>query len=103
MVNRPPLLLGRKRPITASRRNQAQFGQKKSFGLKNPSTLELEGGSRLKTRFINQEKEKLYDENQRNKKTANYLKDENLKLRTKLHFLENELQKNEKLVHEMMQ
>jgi len=53
MGYRPPLLLGRKRPITASRRNQAQFGQKKSFGLKNPSTLDLDGGSRLKTRFIN--------------------------------------------------
>jgi hypothetical protein len=92
----------KKRPITASRRNQGQFGIKKSFGAKNPSTLELEQ-NRMRPRIINQEREKLYDENQKNKKTANFLKEENMKLKTRIHFMENEMAKNEKLVSELMQ
>ena len=39
-----------------------QFGNvKKSFGSKNPSTLDLEV-SRMRPRIIHQEREKLYDD-----------------------------------------
>lgn len=46
---------GKKRPTTASRRGNGllQFGtQKKSFGSKNPSTLDLEI-SKLRPRLVN--------------------------------------------------
>ena len=99
---RPFLLNSKKRPITASRRNQAQFGVKKSFGTKNPSTLELDI-NRNRPRIMNLERERLYDDNIKNKKTANYLKEENMKLKTRIHFMENEMNKNEKLVTDLMQ
>jgi hypothetical protein len=35
--------------------------------------------------------------------TANYFKDENLKLKTKVHFLEGDNQKKEKLIDDLLQ
>ena len=47
-----PYKMGKKRPTTANRRNNMQFGIiKKSFGSKNPSTLDLEV-SRLRPRIV---------------------------------------------------
>jgi hypothetical protein len=48
------MLPAKKRPTTASRRNNIQFGvnKKSFFGSKNPSTIDLEV-SRLRPRIIN--------------------------------------------------
>jgi hypothetical protein len=53
----------KKRPTTANRRNNIQFGAniKKSFGSKNPSTLDLDV-SRMRPRFANQDKERLIED-----------------------------------------
>lgn len=79
-----------------------QFGQhKKSFVSKNPSAIDLEV-SKLRPRIINQERERLYDDAMRQKMAANYLKDENTRLKTKIHILESELTKKEKLVDDLL-
>lgn len=79
-----------------------QFGaQKKSFGSKNPSTIDLEI-SKLRPKIINQERERLYDDAMKQKMAANYLKDENTRLKTKIQMLENELVKKEKLVDDLL-
>ncbi len=90
----------RRRPGTASRRNQAGAA-KKMFTSKNPSTLDLEV-SRMRPRVINVEREKLYDDAMKQRITANFLKDENIKLKTRLHIMEGELQKKEKLVDDLL-
>ena len=74
---------------------------KKSFASKKPSTLDLEI-SRLRPRIVNQEREKLYEDAIKQKMTANFLKEENIKLKTKLHILEGELLKKEKLVDDLL-
>lgn len=74
---------------------------KKSFGSKNPSTLDLEV-SRMRPRIIHQERERLYDDAMKQKITANIFKDENIKLKTKVHILENELSKKEKLIDDLL-
>ena len=96
--------LQKKRPTTASRRNNVQFGviNKKQFGSKNPSTIDLEI-SRLRPRIIHQEREKLFDDAMKQKMQANYLKDENMKLKTKIQQLDSELTKKERLVDELLQ
>lgn len=58
--------------------------------------------SRLRPRIVHQEREKLYEDAIKQKMTANYLKDENTKLKTKLHILEGELLKKEKLVDDLL-
>ncbi|CDW71575.1 UNKNOWN [Stylonychia lemnae] len=94
----------KKRPTTASRRGNIPlaFGaQKKSFGSKNPSTLDLEV-SKLRPRIINQERERLYDDALKQKMAANYLKDENTRLKTKIHKLEVDLAQKERLVDDLL-
>ena len=101
----------KKRPTTASRRNQnvIQFGapnggsqmKKGQFGSKNPSTLELDV-SRMRPRIINQERERLYDDAMKQKITANFLKDENIKLKTRIHIMEGEIGKKEKLIDDLL-
>ena len=79
-----------------------QFGGiKKSVGSKNPSTLDLEV-SRLRPRQINLERERLYDDNLKQKITSNFLKDENVKLKTKCHILEADLSKKEKIIDDLL-
>ena len=51
----------------------------------------------------NQEPEKLFADAQQHKMAANVLKEENMKLKTRLLFMENEMSKNEKLVSDLMQ
>jgi len=91
----------KKRPITANRRNNLQFGGKKTFASKNPSTLDLEV-SRLRPKLANLDREKLYDDAMKQKITANFFKDENMRLKTRVHILENELSKKERLVDELL-
>lgn len=72
-----------------------------SFPSKNPSTMDLEV-LKMRPKNIRQERERLYDDVLRNKMTSNLLKDENLKLKTKVHMLENELSRKEKLVDDLL-
>lgn len=100
----------RKRPTTANRGGNilkqlasggGKQGGNKLFSSKNPSTLDLEV-SRMRPRVINQEREKLYDDVMKQKITANFLKEENIKLKTKLHIFEGELLKKERLIDDLL-
>lgn len=57
---------------------------------------------KMRPKNIRQERERLYDDVLRNKMTSNLLKDENLKLKTKVHMLEAELSRKEKLVDDLL-
>lgn len=76
--------------------------QKKSFPSKNPSTIDLEI-SRMRPRIVTQERERLYDDALKQKMTANFLKDENMKLKTRMHMLEAEMAKKEKHIDDLLQ
>ena len=97
----------KKRPITANRfprnnnNNPQMFNKKLGFPNKNPSTLDLEV-SRMRPKNIKQERERLYDDALRQKMIANLLKDENIKLKTKIHILESEIFKKERLVDDLL-
>lgn len=56
----------------------------------------------MRPKNIKQEREKLYDDALRQKMTANLLKDENLRLKTRIHILESEVTKKERLVDELL-
>ena len=56
----------------------------------------------MRPKIIRQEREKLYDDALRQKMTANLLKDENVKLKTKVHILESELLKKERLIDDLL-
>lgn len=58
--------------------------------------------SKMRPKNIRQERERLYDDALRQKMTANLLKDENTKLKTKVHILESELSRKEKLVDDLL-
>lgn len=76
---------------------------KKSIGGgKNQNTLEFDF-SRMKQRFGNIDREKLIEEARKEKITSNFLKDENVKLRTRVHILESEVSKKERLIDELLQ
>jgi hypothetical protein len=99
----------KKRPITANRvrNNFHHFNHSKrnvpggpNFN-KNQSSLDLEV-SRMRPKNIKVERERLYDEALREKMIANLLKDENLKLKTKVHILETEIAKKDRLVDDLL-
>lgn len=56
----------------------------------------------MRPRIIKQERERLYDDAMRQKMAANVLRDDNLKLKTKIHILEAELAKKDKLVDDLL-
>ena len=93
----------KKRPTTANRIRNNMFGvsKKVSYPSKNPSTMDLEV-SRMRPRNIKQERERLYDDALRQKMIANLLKEDNLKLKTKVHILEAEIIKKERLVDDLL-
>lgn len=49
------------------------------------------------------DRERLFDDAIKQKIAANFLKDENLKLKTKVHILEGEMQKKERFIDELIQ
>lgn len=103
----------KKRPITAANRmvrNHVSYGVSNSkkgtivngfIPNKNPSSLDLEV-SRMRPKNIKQERERLYDDAMRQKMVSNMLKDENVKLKTKIHILESEINKKERLVDDLL-
>ena len=58
---------------------------------------------RLRPRIVHQERERLYDDVMKQRMTANNLRDENLKLRTRLHMAENELTRKDKTIDDLLQ
>ena len=52
---------------------------------------------------MHQERERLYDDVMKQRMTANNLRDENLKLRTRLHMAENELTRKDKTIDDLLQ
>ena len=56
----------------------------------------------MRPRVIHQEREKLYDDAMKQKITANFFKEENVKLKTKIHILEGEVTKKEKLIDDLL-
>lgn len=56
----------------------------------------------MRPRNIRQERERLYDDALRQKMISNLLKEENVKLKTKVHILEGELAKKERLVDDLL-
>ena len=53
--------------------------------------------------MANHDRERIIEEAMKQKMATNILKDENLKLKTRIHILEAELQKKVKLMEEMLQ
>lgn len=74
---------------------------KKLFGSKNPSSIDLEL-SKIRGKVINLDKERLYDDVMKSRITSNVLKDENVKMKTRIHFLEAELQRKENLIDDLL-
>ena len=56
----------------------------------------------MRPRIINQERERLYDDAMKQKITANFLKEENVRLKTRIHILEGEMNKKEKLIDDLL-
>lgn len=78
----------KKRPITANRLRNNMLGLSKKQTYfpaqnKNQSSIDLEV-SRMRPKNIKQERERLYDDALRQKMISNLLKDENVKLKTKI-------------------
>ena len=58
---------------------------------------------RLRPRIVHQERERLFDDVMKQRMTANNLREENLKLRTRLHMTENELTRKDKTIDDLLQ
>lgn len=57
---------------------------------------------KLRPRVVLQERERLYDDVMKQRMATNNLKDENTKLRTRLHMTENELARKDKMIDELL-
>ena len=58
---------------------------------------------KLRPRVVLQERERLYDDVMKQRMATNNLKDENLKLRTRLQMTENELARKDKMIDDLLQ
>lgn len=58
---------------------------------------------KLRPRVVLQERERLYDDVMKQRMATNNLRDENTKLRTRLHMTENELTRKDKMIDELLQ
>ena len=109
----------KRRPGTAGRKAQLNFGKK--LGLPQaavPGTHQIMLGQvpstakansqldlevyKLRPRVIHQERERLYDDVMKQRMTTNNLKDENTRLRTKLQIVEGELQRKDKVIDDLI-
>jgi len=58
---------------------------------------------KLRPNVVKQDRERLYDDVMRSRIATNQLQDENTKLKTRIQILENELNKKEKAIDEIIQ
>lgn len=85
--------------IYSNSSNQAQ-----SFVPLSAKTVAMEAEVvKLRPRVVLQERERLYDDVMKQRMHTNNLKDENTKLRTRLHMTENELTRKDKMIDELLQ
>ena len=56
----------------------------------------------MRPRIVLQERERLYDDVMKHRMTANNLRDENIKMRTRLQMTENELARKDKMIDELL-
>ena len=106
---------GKRRPGTASRKAQLNFGKKLGYGAvqsiagnpnapmsaKAASLIDLEI-SKLRPKNVQQERERLYDDVMKQRMTTNNLKDENTKLKTRVQMIEAELQRKDKVIDDLI-
>lgn len=104
---------GKRRPGTASRKAQLNFGKKLGYGAlqagnpnapmsaKAGSLIDLEI-SKLRPKNVQQERERLYDDVMKQRMTTNNLKDENTKLKTRNQMIEAELQRKDKVIDDLI-
>mmetsp|Transcript_28977 Transcript_28977/g.27932 ORF Transcript_28977/g.27932 Transcript_28977/m.27932 type:complete len:216 (+) Transcript_28977:280-927(+) len=92
--------ISKTRPITGGRRNNGNLATK-GFPSKNPSTMDLDV-SRLRPKVVRVEREKLFDDVLKQKVAINIYKEENTRLKTRTQMLEGEVQKQERLIDELL-
>ena len=111
------MVRGRRRPGTAGRKSKAgKFSivtQQAFIGgnsgqqlvpVIDAKTVAIEQDViRLRPRIVHQERERLFDDVMKQRMTANNLREENLKLRTRLHITENELTRKDKTIDDLLQ
>ena len=68
---------------------------------KAASLIDLEI-SKLRPKNVQQERERLYDDVMKQRMTTNNLKDENTKLKTRVHMIEAELQRKDKVIDDLI-
>ena len=109
----------RRRPGTASRKAALNFNKKLGLAMnhayysnsnalvqvkkssKSTAQLTLDV-SKLRPRIVTQERERLYDDVMKQKMTTNNLADENMRLRTKVQIVQQELQKKERVIDDLV-
>ena len=86
-----------------------KYGQKSALPPAMPAPLSTKTNnlinqevSKLRPRVVNQERERLYDDVMKQRLISNNFKDENVKLKTRLHFIESELGKKDKVIDELL-
>jgi len=100
----------KRRPGTAGRRQQ--FKLPKGFqsinnnlvapvSAKASNFMEIQI-SKLRPNKVNQERERLYDDVMKQRMTTNVLREENVKLKTRLLFVENEVAKKDKIIDDLL-
>ena len=100
----------KRRPGTAGRRQQ--FKLPKGFqsinnnlvapvSAKASNFMEIQI-SKLRPNKVNQERERLYDDVMKQRMTTNVLREENVKLKTRLLFVENEITKKDKIIDDLL-
>ena len=77
------------------------MGKKAYVSTKNQSTLDF-NVSKMRPKVINVERERLYDDVMKQRVTTNILKEENVKLKTRVQILEGELQKKDKMIDDLL-
>ena len=109
---------GKRRPGTAGRKAQLNFGKKGGLALqmaqpmsmllgqgpntaKASSQIELEV-TKLRPRVIHQERERLYDDVMKQRMTTNNLNGENTRLKTRIQIVEAELQRKDKVIDDLI-
>ena len=107
---------GKRRPGTANRKAQLNFGKKLGYqpvqqntgnpnapmSAKAASLIDLEI-SRLRPKNVQQERERLYDDVMKQRMTTNNLNQENIKLKTRIHMIEAELQRKDRVIDDLVQ
>ena len=107
----------KRRPGTAGRKNQLNFGKKLGIHHNTMSSGQVPGHpstvksinshpsidvAKLRPKVIHQERERLYDDVMKQRVTSNNLHAENVRLRTRMQMVETELNRKEKVIDDLI-